>query len=181
MSSEVLSFIFGGLLILTGIIGGGFEIKELKIPKVTWPTRLAALAVGLLFIGMGLSPPNAVPEADAASRPPTQSRPITFTITDRLGEGQLSEQVTLLLNGRRIGMLSVNQHYPYSELPVTVPQEGRYSYTAEAAAVFETEGELVEYYGVGQGAIDVEGGKTFELAASVSGNTWLVTLLDTAP
>jgi hypothetical protein len=61
---------------------------------------------------------------------------------------------------------------------VTVPQAGQYSYTAEAAAVFDIEGQLVEYYGAGQGMIQVEAGKIFDLTASISGNTWFISLMD---
>jgi hypothetical protein len=178
MSSELLSFIFGGLLFLIGIIGGGFEVKELKIPKVAWPTRCAALAAGLFFIGLSANIPDAVSRAPLTPPVQAQAQPVTFTIADQLGDGQVSEQVTILLDGRRVGTLTVNQHYPYSELSVTVPRAGQYSYTAEAAAVFDIEGELIEYYGAGQGMIEVEADKVFDLMASFSGNTWLISLMD---
>jgi hypothetical protein len=186
MSSELLSFIFGGLLILIGIVGGGFEVKELKIPKVAWPTRFAALGAGAFFIAMGVTIPSDLTDAhlnnsaQALLNSPVadQPQPVTFTIADQLGDGQVSEQVTILLDGRRVGTLTVNEHYPYSELSVTLPRAGQYSYTAEAAAVFDVEGELVEYYGAGQGMIQVEAGKIFDLTASISGNTWLISLTD---
>jgi hypothetical protein len=34
MTVEIIVFIFGGLLLVIGLLGGGLEIKELKIPKV---------------------------------------------------------------------------------------------------------------------------------------------------
>jgi len=30
----------GALLILTGIVGGGFEVKEVKLPKLAAPARI---------------------------------------------------------------------------------------------------------------------------------------------
>ena len=178
MSSELLSFVVGGLLILIGIIGGGFEVKELKIPKVAWPTRFAALAVGAFFIGLGANIPDAITEAPFTTPVHAEAQPVTFTIADRLGDGQVSEQVTIVLNGRRVGTLTVNEHYPNSELSVTVPRAGQYSYTAEAAAIFHAEGGLREYFGAGQGVIEVEAGKIFDLVASMSGDTWLISLMD---
>ncbi|HEU0298283.1 MAG TPA: hypothetical protein VFR37_02490 [Longimicrobium sp.] len=54
MTLEVVSFIIGGLLIATAVVGGGFEIKEIRMPRVGAGARTGALVVGLLFILMGL-------------------------------------------------------------------------------------------------------------------------------
>lgn len=58
MTTEVLAFIFGCTLVLIGIIGGGFEVKELKIPKVGWPTRVFAIIGGIVFISLGIELPD---------------------------------------------------------------------------------------------------------------------------
>lgn len=50
MQLETISFVLGGLLILIGLLGGGFEIKELRIPKVNTFARLLASILGLSFI-----------------------------------------------------------------------------------------------------------------------------------
>lgn len=54
MTLEVLSFGFGGLLIATAIIGGGFEIKEIRMPQVNAGVRLVSLVVGSGFVLLGL-------------------------------------------------------------------------------------------------------------------------------
>ena len=54
MTLEVISFAIGGLLIATAIVGGGFEIKEIKMPRVGPAARTGALVVGTMFILMGL-------------------------------------------------------------------------------------------------------------------------------
>jgi hypothetical protein len=54
MTLEVVSFILGGLLIATAVVGGGFEIKEIRMPRVGAGARIGALVVGLLFIVMSL-------------------------------------------------------------------------------------------------------------------------------
>lgn len=48
MTPELLLFIFGALLILIGILGGGFDVKELKIPKVGAGVRICAILVSSL-------------------------------------------------------------------------------------------------------------------------------------
>jgi len=187
MGLEVVAFVFGGLLILVSIVGGGFEVRELKIPKVTWVTRVLAGLAGVTFVvmGLGIEPrqviaaPSPVPLAAAVAPPATVAppSPVDFTIHDQLGAGQVSEQVTVVIDGRRVGTLTINQHYPASSVTVTVPQPGRYSYTVESAAVFDVEGQLWERPGVGQGMIDVQAGQHFDLAGQISGDTWLVTLI----
>jgi hypothetical protein len=54
---------------LVAILGGGFEVKELKVPKVGRSSRMAACASGLLFIFLGIyldRPAAATPGAAAA-------------------------------------------------------------------------------------------------------------------
>ena len=49
------------------------------------------------------------------------------------------------------------------------------SYTLDAA-VFK--GGETEFFGVGQGTIDVKSEKAFTARGSVSGNTWIATLME---
>ena len=54
---EVMAFGLGGLLLLVAILGGGFELKEIRIPSVGWKSRLAAAITGIFFtfLGIGVS------------------------------------------------------------------------------------------------------------------------------
>jgi hypothetical protein len=99
-----------------------------------------------------------------------------FAILNTLGEAQVSEQVVILVDGKTVGTLTVNQDFPEAMLKVTVPKPGTYSYTVEAQAVFNNQGNLFGYQGAGQGNISVQSGKQFRLVGSFSGDTWLVTL-----
>jgi len=53
MTSQTMSFIFGAILVAIGILGGGFEVKELKVPHVTLGVRIIAGIAGLIFVGLG--------------------------------------------------------------------------------------------------------------------------------
>lgn len=176
MKLNLVAFLFGALLLAISILGGGFELQELKIPKVGWFPRLVSAFIGMFFIvvGIGLETPS-VTSSDSSS-PPTASTATEFIISDRLGEGQISEQVGILIDGKLVGTITVNEHFPESTIRVSVPQSGKYSYTVDAKAVFNVQGEQVAYPGVGQGNIDVQSGDQFELVGSISGNTWLITL-----
>lgn len=54
MSAEIIVFFFGCLLLLIAILGGGFEVKELKIGKVGQFARASCSVLGLLFVGLGI-------------------------------------------------------------------------------------------------------------------------------
>jgi hypothetical protein len=190
MTTNVMVLGFGAMLLLVGIVGGGFEIKEFKIPKVSTFSRMLAAVAGSIFIllGIGLGNTEARPNQSVSaetdihaaqasmSNPPAQ--PIEFTIYNQLGEGEVTEQVTVLIDGKIKGQLTVDRGNPQSMLAVTVPGSGRYSYTIESRSVVEEQGNLYEFPGAGQGMITVESGKRFDLVATPSGNTWLVTLRD---
>lgn len=176
MKLSLVAFLFGVILLATAILGGGFELKELKMPKVGWVARLISAFVGTFFIvvGIGMEP---APDLTPTSTPSTPSRnAVEFVIFDNLGEGQVSEQVGVVIDGKVVGTITVNEHFPESAIRVSVPSSGKYSYTVEANAVFNVDNEQIVYTGVGQGSIDVQNGDKFELTGSVSGSTWLLTL-----
>jgi hypothetical protein len=47
MTLQTISFIFGALLLAVGILGGGFEVKEIKVSNVTTSARIFAGLAGL--------------------------------------------------------------------------------------------------------------------------------------
>lgn len=180
MTVEFVVISLGALLLLTGIIGGGFEIRELKIPQVGRIARILSTVVGIMLMLTGI---GMAAQPSSTDSPPTvsQDQPATaFTIFDRLGENQLSEQATILVDGKIVGNLTVNSDFPDAQTTVTVPQPGQHSYTVEASANFydpET-GKPFFYTGAGQGMIQVHDGANFRLARSVSGNSWIVSLVE---
>jgi PAN domain len=60
MNLQTMSFLFGALLLAVGILGGGFEVKEIKISNVSTSVRILAGLVGLFFIVMGFWQPGAL-------------------------------------------------------------------------------------------------------------------------
>lgn len=55
MTIDIISFLVGSSFILIAVIGGGFDIKFLKIPQVSARARVFSLIGGLFFIILGLS------------------------------------------------------------------------------------------------------------------------------
>jgi hypothetical protein len=76
MTLPTMSFIFGALLLAVGILGGGFEVKELKVSNVTTSVRIFASLFGAVFIVLAFwqpplptttEPPRPTPPLPAAS------------------------------------------------------------------------------------------------------------------
>jgi len=91
MTLQTMSFIFGALLLAVGILGGGFEVKEIKVSNVTTSARIAAAIAGIVFIVLGFWEPNLNPLAAAVSTGATKAPSATMAMgpreedTDRFG------------------------------------------------------------------------------------------------
>ena len=59
MTLPTMSFIFGALLLAVGILGGGFEVKEIKVSNVSTGVRIFAGLVGVVFVVLGFWQPSA--------------------------------------------------------------------------------------------------------------------------
>lgn len=69
MAIEVMAFAVGAILVMTAILGGGFEVKELKVPRVGPLARVGSAIFGLLFVFVGIGMEQGTagsPEAPAA-------------------------------------------------------------------------------------------------------------------
>lgn len=91
MTIEVVSFITGGILVATAIVGGGFEIKEIKMPRVGAGVRIVSLVVGsgFLLLAMGMwglnnpqllveNPPVSALMPDPAVAQPEAQQPVVY-------------------------------------------------------------------------------------------------------
>lgn len=175
MKAETIVLVLGGLLLLSAVVGGGFEVKEVKIPRISgWARALAGIA-GALLLAVGISmsnPPPDPPGPDNGGVPDHGS--VTFSLLDELGEGQVSEQVRVLIDGRERGTLTVNDRFPSARIRIDVPKAGQYGYDLEATAQFrDANGQVYEIVGVGQGIVAVEDGKTYKLVSTLTGSTWI--------
>ncbi len=81
MTLQAMSFIFGAILLAVAILGGGFEVKELKVSNVTLGVRIIAGIVGLIFVVLGFWSPGPLPGA-ISSIVPTETAP-TVKMSER--------------------------------------------------------------------------------------------------
>lgn len=54
MGTEIILASVGALLVLTAGIGGGFEVKSAKIPKVGVAGRVVSLVLGVVCLGLAI-------------------------------------------------------------------------------------------------------------------------------
>lgn len=52
MDIEQIALLAGILFILIGVVGGGFTLKEISIPRVPAWARAVSMAIGLIFVGV---------------------------------------------------------------------------------------------------------------------------------
>ena len=156
MSIEIIAFVFGCVLVLIGIIGGGLEIKEIKIPKIKGVTRIIAIIGGLIFISCGVEFPSPPPSTQSVPDIAVVRQQVKFRIDNELDQGQVSEDLRILIDGRLAASLLVNQERSNTSATITVPHEGNYRYTIFAEGIFMNRfGQTRRSRGRGYGVIEV--------------------------
>jgi len=85
MNTHTVLVLFGALLLLAGIVGGGLSLKEITIPALNRCSRIIASIFGFLFIFSGIymektpqekpNPAGPVARIDPAAQPQPQPDP----------------------------------------------------------------------------------------------------------
>ncbi len=188
MTIEIVAFIFGALLILIGILGGGFEAKEIKIPKIAGIARFFSFVVGISFILLGISIPNS-DEDNSKSEPVIisnqkieSSQPIHFIIKDEMSKEEILDryegQTKVHIDGKLVGTITVNPSFPKSSIIVSMPK-GRYNYVVETSANLNENGSIININCIGDGQIDADSGKEYLITGRYDGNKCLLWLEQT--
>ena len=81
MTLQAMSFIFGAILLAVAILGGGFEVKELKVSNVTLSGKIFAGIAGFIFVVLGFWSSGILPGA-TSSTAPTEAAP-TVKMSER--------------------------------------------------------------------------------------------------
>jgi hypothetical protein len=106
MTLQTMSFMFGALLLAVGILGGGFEVKEVKVSNASMGVRIIAGIAGLLFIGLGFwqQLSDVLPRTGPPPTPPTPQipNPPTPTVPPKPAEALVAEQLPFVSDRDRI-------------------------------------------------------------------------------
>lgn len=78
MNVPTVIAIIGGVLFLVGLIGGGIEIREAKMPQLSFASRAFAMLLGLAFVGSAAflsTPASDLTPAPFSVSPPSSAQP----------------------------------------------------------------------------------------------------------
>jgi hypothetical protein len=85
MTPASIMLIAGLVLIAVGLVGGGIEVKEVKIPPLPMVPRIASFGVGCILLGLVVFDPNIFsPVTTSADKPGKQD--LCTAITNHLIE-----------------------------------------------------------------------------------------------
>jgi hypothetical protein len=157
--------LFGGGLLRIAILGGGFEIHELKVPKVGRGPRILAGVVGALFLLLGIS-------TQEGSNPPSSyqsdrsfSHRIQFYIFDELTSDMIasgqSEQAEILIDGIKRGDIGISKYFAKGQLLIEVENEGSHYCMIKGSAIVLIANLLRTVFCTGDGTIYVTAGSRF--------------------
>ncbi|HEX3435312.1 MAG TPA: hypothetical protein VHT24_00980 [Pseudacidobacterium sp.] len=177
MSAETIIFIFGCLLLLIALVGGGFEAKEVKMPLVSSGKRLLCAAMGFVFIAIGLwlefnrhpadkveaeqnpsTERKATDVAEPQTPPPGQSASsaVQVRILDYLVTGQTKETVRVLFDGKTVAQFHLDENEDSEYADVTIPHEGLYNYEIDGDTIYTDSNGSFDFAGTGSGVIELK-------------------------
>jgi len=113
ISGEWLFLLVGVALVLAGAVIGRAGIGRTVRVALAGVGVLCVVAAGILL---------------GSEDPPASVGPVKVTIANQLGPDQISEQIRVFLDGRHVGVLTVNKQSPRARLTATVAKTGRYEY-----------------------------------------------------
>jgi hypothetical protein len=119
---EVALLVIGTLLLLAGVVVGGRRARATGLSGVG-AAPLAVAGVGAMCLVAGVILLGNEPPAKGA---------VTATITSSLDSRMVSDDMTVFIDGRRIGVLKLTVRSPEARLKVTVSKAGRHSYKIES-------------------------------------------------
>jgi hypothetical protein len=176
LNLQAIAFLLGAGLIIAAIVGGGLEIRDLRVPPMRPVARtLAAVFGALLMIGatpVGLAVWNKVNSSSSAVAATENTKKVIktntdteamnivapapapgstlipaiaevpdreVTVADLLGTHQRYERVAVRVNGRSVGVLSIDQSNPSDSLSFRVRGGDTYELSGNDAVYVDGE------------------------------------------
>lgn len=175
MTIDVVAFIIGGILIGTAIVGGGFEVKEIKMPRVGAGVRIVSLIVGsgFLLLGMGIwganNPHLLAEQVPASSMMPTGDTASAVRTTENTETQTRSTQVSQPAQEQPVQEQPVQEFQDWTPDPVEPVFTG---FVSENQLVWNWEGTTLK------GTARFNGTTGFFRVAFVHPETWAQVYVD---
>lgn len=172
MGATEVVFFLGCALVIIGILGGGMEVKEIKIPPLSTLPRLLSGVFGVILLTLAYSgipnpgpatPGPVAPTANTSFAAPAPTSSERFvTIMDKLGDGQEFERIEVFIAGQRVGEVVVDQRRTTNSIRIPVSDRTEL-YTLEGSEATRRPQGVVTRSIKGDGRIDLRMPKTFNL------------------
>lgn len=178
IGSRILAAIFGALL-LAGA-GGLLDryIKPVAITKPLPPADATVTARTTTSASVPISTPSSNPQpapleqlkASPTASPVSRStlpvkKGTDVTVVNYLGRDQIYEKIAVIVNGHKVGTLSVNQNESFDAIKVRVKPGDRY--TLSGTLGMNEGGELVTYPESGSGVFSSPAGGTYRVKGDI--------------
>jgi hypothetical protein len=151
MTGELLLLLVGVTLVLAALVAIAARGRSTGFARLHgWPLT-ATLAAGALCVSAG--------SIVLLSRDPTGV--ISEPITDTLSSDEFSEHVRVIIDGREIGVVRIDERSPHARLTVTVAKEGRYAYRTESIVHFKGKRPLTNHF---EGKVFIDGKGTLQVS-----------------
>jgi hypothetical protein len=178
ISVHSLTFLLGCVLIVVAIIGGGFEITQIRIPKVGFIARTMAAIFGSILLLVSMGNPeffSGMNDASSSRRGSTSSggeinlspkpeiqEAFYITIYNEAVGNQIFERINVDLSGQGVGQLVSDRNRPLSSTYVKLI--GRYhNYRISGISIIQVGSRQHTRIVSGEGVIDARESSQFEL------------------
>lgn len=196
LNQQTMMFLLAAFLLLIGILGGGFEIKEFKVPAIGTAPRVIAVIVGLglMLMFFGELAQNEASKQAQVERPlegsqrqetlkPVEAakaveapKGIRVEVMDHLGPEEIWERITLDLEGQPEQQLNVSENRMDAVVEFTLPHAGKLSYSMTQDSRRQSGTQQSYVHGDGAGTIDVFEGRRFAVYENVQNGKYIETL-----
>ena len=179
MDLHTISFLFGAVLVAVAILGGGFEVKEIKVPKVGRFARLVSAIAGIFFVAVGIRDlfpiesapinPNPLVSTPNSNTAPIYEEKMYFSVSAYLGKVEDAEELKtvlrLFIDGVVVADFLLDSDEPSQSTSVKVSEAGQYRYLIEGYTEWNITGSR-RIPLRGSGVIEVQPGAAFTIEAA---------------
>jgi hypothetical protein len=168
-SIGTVTFLVGLALMVLGILGGGLEIKEVKIPSMGRLARAISFAIGAGLLALSLMTPEYLHRLSsnltASSEESTGSvtgQDKSFYLFNVLDPGQESEKVEVIIEGKSVGLLDIDKVKTTAGITYKTKKEA-VSYKIKGAQIYKFGTDVRSFQLIGDGILQVVDGARYRL------------------
>jgi hypothetical protein len=167
-SVNTVTFFLGLALMVVAILGGGLEIKEVKIPSMGRLARAVSFVIGCGLLALALAEPEYLDRLATNSSPATtnavSAQDRSLYLFNVLDPNQESEKVEVTIDGNPAGVLDIDKIKTTAGITYRTKKETVH-YSIKGAQMYRLSKEVHSYQLTGDGDLHVVDGARYQLWA----------------